>query len=203
MKLIASLTSPYARKVRIVLQEKRIDCPLTVELPWEPDTTVPQFNPLGKVPVLVLDDGSTLYDSRVIVDYLDHISPVSQLIPKDHRQAVGVKRWEALADGICDAAASIVRERVRPEIQQSRDLIERQLGKIHRGLAALSADLGDRLWCTGEGYSLADIAVGVCLGYIDFRFAEIAWRESYPNLAKLAKKLAQRPAFVDTLPPNP
>ncbi|MBV8658989.1 MAG: glutathione S-transferase [Burkholderiales bacterium] len=202
MKLIASLTSPYARKVRIVLQEKRIDCPLTVDLPWEPDTIVPHFNPLGKVPVLLLDDGSPLYDSRVIVDYLDHISPVSQLIPKDHRQAVGVKRWEALADGICDAAAFIVRERVRPEVQQNSEIVARQLGKINRGLAALSADLGERTWCNGEGYSLADIAVGVCLGYIDFRFAEIKWRESYPNLAKLAEKLAQRPAFFDTMPPG-
>jgi len=203
MKLIASLTSPFARKVRIVLQEKRIDCPLTVELPWDADTTVPDYNPLGKVPVLVLDDGTSLFDSRVIVEYLDHISPVAQLIPKDHRQAVTVKRWEALADGVCEAAAIIVRERVRPRLQQSTEVIDRQFGKIHRGLAALAADLGERTWCNGEGYSLADIAVGVCLGYIDFRFAEITWRESYPNLAKLANKLAQRPAFVETNPPTP
>jgi len=201
MKLIASLTSPFARKVRIVLQEKRIECPLTVDIPWEANTQVPNVNPLGKVPVLVLDDGSSLYDSRVIVDYLDHVSPVSRLIPSDYRQAIQVKRWEALADGICDAAAAIFLERKRPARQQSEDWINRQQLKMERGLAALSEDLGERPWCNGESYTLADIAVGVCLGYLDLRFADIAWRESYANLARLADKLAQRPAFADTVPP--
>lgn len=200
MKLIASLTSPYARKVRIVLQEKRIECPLTVDIPWNADTKVGELNPLGKVPVLVLDDGSTLFDSRVIVEYLDHVSPVTRLIPHDYRHAVQVKRWEALADGICDAAASIFLERKRSEAQQSADWIARQEVKISRGLQALAEDLGERHWCNGESYSLADIAVGVCLGYLDLRFAHIAWRNDYPNLARLADKLAQRPAFADTVP---
>lgn len=200
MKLIASLTSPYARKVRVVLLEKRIDCPLTVDIPWNADSSVPQFNPLGKVPVLVFDDGHTLFDSRVIAEYLDNISPVTQLIPKDTRQAMAVKRWEALADGICDAAASIFLERKRPETQRSEAWIERQQAKIDRGLAALSADLGERGWCNGESYSLADIAVGCCLGYLDFRFEQIDWRASYPNLARLAGKLATRPSFAETVP---
>ncbi|GAB3243974.1 glutathione S-transferase [Chitinimonas naiadis] len=202
MKLIASLTSPYARKVRIVLHEKKIECPLTVDSPWEENTLVPQVNPLGKVPVLVLDDGSTLFDSRVIVDYLDHVSPVGRLIPSEHRQAVQVKRWEALADGICDAAVAIVVERRRPAAQQSPDWIKRQQGKVDAGLQALAEDLHQRSWCNGESYGLADIAVGVCLGYLDFRFAEIDWRGQYPNLAKLAERLAQRPAFADTVPPT-
>lgn len=200
MKLIASLTSPYARKVRVVLLEKRIDCPLTVDIPWNADSNVVQFNPLGKVPVLVFDDGHTLFDSRVIAEYLDNISPVTQLIPKDTRQAMAVKRWEALADGICDAAASIFLERKRPETQRSEAWIERQQAKIDRGLAALSADLGERGWCNGESYSLADIAVGCCLGYLDFRFEQIDWRASYPNLARLAGKLATRPSFAETVP---
>ncbi|QDQ27812.1 glutathione S-transferase [Chitinimonas arctica] len=199
MKLIASLTSPYARKVRIVLQEKRIECPLTVDIPWNVDTQVPTVNPLGKVPVLILDDGSTLFDSRVIVEYLDHISPVAKLIPNDHRQAVQVKRWEALADGISDAAATIFVERKRPSAQQSPEWIDRQMAKIERGLQTLSDDLGERAWCV-ESYTLADIAVGSCLGYLDLRFAEIDWRVQYPNLAKLADKLAQRPAFAETMP---
>lgn len=202
MKLIASLTSPFARKVRIVLQEKRIDCPLTVDIPWNADSQVAQFNPLGKVPVLVLDDGSTLFDSRVIVDYLDHVSPVSKLIPNDHRQAVAVKRWEALADGVGDAAAACFLERKRPAAQQSQEWIDRQLAKIDLGLKAMATELGERHWCNGEGYTLADIAVGCCLGYLDLRFASINWRGDYPNLAKLADKLAQRPAFADTVPPQ-
>ena len=202
MKLIASLTSPYARKVRIVLQEKRIECALVIDVPWDADTEVPSFNPLGKVPALVLDDGSTLFDSRVIVEYLDHISPVSQLIPKEHRQAVAVKRWEALADGICDAAAACFLERKRPTRQQSADWLTRHLAKVERGLQMLSEELGERNWCNGEGYTLADIAVGVCLGYIDLRFPQNPWRELYPNLVRLAEKLGQRAAFADTIPPQ-
>src|SRR6202166_4942750 len=114
MKLLASQTSPYARKVRIAIAEKKIECDLVEESPWTPDTTVPNYNPLGKVPVLVLDDGTTLFDSRVIVEYLDTVSPVSRLIPEPNRQRIVVKRWEALADGICDAAAAVVLERKRP-----------------------------------------------------------------------------------------
>ena len=116
MKLIASLTSPFARKTRIVLAEKRIDYDLTVDVPWNADTQVPEYNPLGKIPVLVMDDGSTLYDSRVIVEYVDTLSPVSRLIPDGNREKIQVKRWEALADGVCDAAATIFLEKKRAEI---------------------------------------------------------------------------------------
>lgn len=201
MKLIASLTSPYARKVRIVLAEKKIDCPLQLDIPWESTSTVADFNPLGKVPVLLMDDGSSLYDSRVIAEYLDTISPVSRLLPQDRRQLVETRRFEALADGICDAAASIVVERRRPAAQQSQEWIDRQQGKIDRGLAALASMLGDRHWCNGEGYSLADIATGCMLGYLDFRFAELAWRDHYPNLERLYDKLSAQASFADTVPP--
>lgn len=201
MKLIASLTSPYARKVRIVLAEKKIDCPLQLDIPWESTSIVADFNPLGKVPVLLMDDGSSLYDSRVIAEYLDTISPVSRLLPQDRRQLVETRRFEALADGICDAAASIVVERRRPAAQQSQEWIDRQQGKIDRGLAALSGMLGDRHWCNGEGYSLADIATGCMLGYLDFRFAELAWRDLYPNLERLYDKLSAQASFADTVPP--
>ncbi len=202
MKLIASLTSPYARKVRIVLAEKKIDCPLEEENPWAADTQVPEYNPLGKVPVLELDDGMTLFDSRVIVEYLDNISPVSRLFPDGNRQSILVRRWEALADGIIDAAVSIVLENRRPEGQVNSDIIARQMTKIERGLAALSHDLGEGLWCHGEGYSLADIATGCCLAYLDFRFPQIVWRDNYPNLATLLAKLETRQSFMDTKPPQ-
>lgn len=201
MKLIASLTSPYARKVRIVLAEKKIDCPLQLDIPWESTSTVADFNPLGKVPVLLMDDGSSLYDSRVIVEYLDAISPVSRLLPQDRRLLVETRRFEALADGICDAAANIVVERRRPAVQQSQEWVERQQGKIDRGLAALSAMLGERHWCNGEGYSLADIATGCMLGYLDFRFADLQWRDLYPNLERLYDKLSAQASFADTVPP--
>lgn len=200
MKLIASLTSPFARKTRIVLAEKRIDYDLTVDVPWNADTQVPEYNPLGKIPVLVMDDGSTLYDSRVIVEYVDTLSPVSRLIPDGNREKIQVKRWEALADGVCDAAATIFLEKKRVESNQSADWIVRQESKIRRGLAAMSLELAEKNWCHGEFYSLADIAVGCALGYLDLRFAQIDWRSTHPNLQKLADKLAQRQAFKDTVP---
>jgi len=201
MKLIASLTSPYARKVRIVLAEKKIECDLVEESPWSAETSVQQYNPLGKVPVLVLDDGSPLFDSRVIVQYLDTVSPVSRLIPEAGRQRIAVKRWEALADGICDAASAIVIERRRPAKQQSREWIDRQGGKVELALKELASDLGERGWCNGEAYSLADIATGCALGYLDLRHPDVDWRSAYPNLVKLAEKLAKRPSFAETLPP--
>ena len=111
MKLIGSLTSPYVRKVRIAAMEKHIDLEFVVDVPWNPDTKVGEYNPLGKVPVLVQDDGATVFDSRVIVEYLDTVTPVSRLIPEGNRQRIAVKRWEALADGVTDSAALIFIER--------------------------------------------------------------------------------------------
>jgi glutathione S-transferase len=201
MKLYTARTSPYSRKVRVVLAEKKIECEFVDEDPWVPQTTVPQFNPLGKIPVLVLDDGTTLYDSRVIVEYLDTVSPVSRLIPEPSRQRIAVRRWEALADGICDAVLAVVRETKRPAAQQSKEWIERQVQKTRLGVAEFANELGDRAWCCGDAYTLADIATGCALGYLDLRQPAIDWRGEYPNLVKLAKKLSKRPSFADTAPP--
>jgi len=201
MKLIASLTSPYARKVRIALAEKKIECDLIEQSPWSSETTVPSYNPLGKVPVLVLDDGTTLFDSRVIVEYLDTVSPVSRLIPEPNRQRIGVRRWEALADGICDAAVAIVLENKRAAKQRDKDWLLRQQHKVDLGLQELARELGDKAWCYGEAYSLADIATGCALGYLDLRHPAIDWRGHYPNLVKLAGKLSKRPSFAETTPP--
>jgi glutathione S-transferase len=203
MKLIAALTSPYVRKVRIALAEKKIEYQLLEVSPWAPDNPVNEWSPLGKVPVLVLDDGTRLFDSRVIVEYLDTVSPVSRLIPELSRQRIAVKRWEALADGVCDAAFTIVRELKRPAQQQSKEWIERQEQKIAAGVAELARELNDKPWCNGEAYSLADIATGCALGYLDLRNAEIKWRADYSNLARLAEKLDKRPSFQDTAPPSP
>ncbi|MBY0579874.1 MAG: glutathione S-transferase [Burkholderiales bacterium] len=200
MKLLGSLTSPFVRKVRIVLAEKRVDHEFAIDSPWLEGTQVGHFNPLGKVPVLVLDDGDSLFDSRVIVEYLDTLTPVARLIPELARARIQVKRWEALADGICDAAALAVMEKRRPEEKQSGDWIERQKKKIDHGLQFLALELGEKPWCVADTYSLADIAVGCCLGYLGFRYPEMSWREDYPNLSKLDEKLMKRTAFSDTLP---
>lgn len=200
MKLIGSHSSPFARKVRVVLAEKRIEYEFVIDIPSDPASRVPQFNPLGKIPVLVTDDGTNLFDSRVIVEYLDSISPVTRLIPEPARQRIQVRRWEALADGILDACVVLVQESRRPAELQSEAVIARQKGKIERALATAAAELGDRNWCAGEGYSLADIAVGCALGFLDFRFPEIAWRAAYPNLVRHADKLFKLAPFEATVP---
>ena len=170
MKLIGILTSPYVRKTRIVLIEKKIDYEFVVTDLNSPDNIANQFNPLGKVPCLVMDDGKALYDSSVIVDYLDTATPVSRLLPDDNRGRADVKCWEALADGVMDAAILVRLESKRPTGQQSPEWIRLQTGKIHSGLKAMSSHLGNNTFCHGNTFSLADIAVGCALGWLDFPF---------------------------------
>jgi glutathione S-transferase len=202
MKLIAAPVSPYSRKVRIVLAEKRIDYEMIVDSPMDPATRVPDFNPLGKIPVLVLDDETTLFDSRVIVEYLDNANPVGRLIPDDTRERIQVRRWEALADGCTDAAIAVVMEKRRPVETQSVEWIARQEGKIDRALKAMSEDLDSRAWCTGDLYNLSDVAVGCALGYLDLRMPDLNWRKQYPNLGKLFDKLSERASFKGSAPPK-
>ena len=200
MKLIGAHASPYARKTRIVMAEKKIDYEFVVENPWEANSRVSEYNPLGKIPVLVMEDGGAVFDSRVIVEYIDTVNPVNKLIPASGRARVEVRCWEALGDGICDAAIGARLESIRPKNQQSPDWIKRNLAKVDQGLAAAARGLGDKPWCSGNAFSLADIATGVALGYLDFRFPQIEWKKQYPNLAKLAEKLAARSSFVETMP---
>jgi glutathione S-transferase len=200
MKLIASLTSPYVRKIRIVLAEKKIDCDLVLDSPWVEGNQVAVVNPLGKIPVLVLDDESTLYDSRVIAEYLDTVAPNNRLIPASGRERISVKRWEALADGVLDAAVAAFLESKRPDGERSPAWIERQRGKVNQALKVMSDDLGEQPWCHGNSLSLADIAVGCALGYVSFRLGDIRWSEQYPRLSQLYEKLMQRPAFAETVP---
>lgn len=205
MKLIGSLTSPFVRKVRIVLAEKKLDYKFEVEDVWAAETTIAASNPLGKVPCLVMEGGEAVFDSRVIVEYVDTLSPVGKLIPLSGRERVEVRTWEALADGLLDAAILARMEATwvgRTEAQRSQAWIDRQVSKVHASLKAMSQGLGDRAWCTGTHHSLADICVGCALGYLDFRFPEIDWRADHPNLARLFEKLAQRPGFADTAPPT-
>jgi glutathione S-transferase len=200
MKLITSLTSPYGRKVRVVLLEKKIPFQIQVENPWLPNSVVPTFNPLGKVPVLVLEDGVSVFDSRVIVEYLDHVSPVAHLIPSEPKSRMVVRGVEALADGVTDAAVAIFLEKKRPPEQQSADWLVLQERTLFRGLEALSEALGENPWYLGNSMTLADIACGCMLGYLVLRSPEIDWREAHPNLARLADKLATRASFKETVP---
>jgi len=200
MKLIGSHTSPFTRKVRVVLAEKKIEYEFVIDSPWLEDSTVPNINPIGKIPVLVLDDETPLFDSRVIVEYIDNVTPNNKLFPAPNRERTEVKRWEALADGLCEAAVNALLEARRPKNEQSQAWIERQHGKVTRSLEFMARELGEKSFCMGTHLSLADIAIGSALGYLSFRFPEINWQESHPNLAKLYAKLLQRPSFADTIP---
>jgi glutathione S-transferase len=205
MRLIGAPASPFVRKVRAVLAEKKLDYLFVPENVWAEDTQIHAANPLGKVPCLVMDGQEAVFDSRVIVEYLDTLSPVGKLIPPSGRDRVEVKTWEALADGLCDAALLARLERTWPgraEGERSAAWIERQMRKVDQALAAMSSGLGDKPWCAGGVHpTLADIAVGCALGYLDFRFPELDWRAEHPNLAALLDdRLMVRPSFADTLP---
>jgi glutathione S-transferase len=201
MKLIGSVTSPYVRKVRVVLAEKKLDYSFELENVWSAETVIHLSNPLGKVPCLVMEDGSAMYDSRVIAEYLDTLTPVCKLLPPNGRDRADVKVWEALSDGLLDAAVLVRLEKtLRPVEQQSPDWIARQMGKVHAGLATMSVNLGESPFCKGNHYTLADVAVGCALGWLLFRFPEIDWRTDYPNLARLFDKLSERASFKDSIP---
>ena len=200
MKLLGSITSPYTRKVRVVLAEKRIDFDLELVDVNAPDNPVIPRNPLSKIPTLVLDDGTSLFDSRVIVEFLDNASPMARLIPADKRARVAVRRWEALADGVLDAGLLVRYESLRPKKEQSAAWSAKQLGKVTRGIDLLAADLGARTWCHAERYSLADIALGCCLGWLAFRHPSIDWRGEHASLARHFERVMSRPAFADTVP---
>lgn len=203
MKLIGSTTSPYVRKVRAVMAEKKLEYTFIQEDVWANDTTISGSNPLGKVPCLVMEGAEALFDSRVIVEYLDTLSPVGKLIPAVGRERAEIKTWEALADGVMEAAILARLEATwtgRTREQRSQAWIDRQMRKCSDALKAMSLGLGDKPFCAGIHLSLADIAVGCALGYLDFRFPEFSWREDYPNLVKLHDKLMQRASFADTVP---
>ena len=201
MKLIGSVTSAYVRKARVVLAEKKLDYQFELENVWAPETTIASSNPLGKVPCLVMEDGSAMYDSRVIAEYLDTLTPVCKLLPANSRDRANVKVWEALADGVLDAAVLAYLERTwRPAGQQSQAWFDRQMGKVHGGIKVMSENLGEQPFCMGIHYTLADVAVGCTLGWLSFRFPSIDWRTPYPNLARLFDKLSERPSFKDTAP---
>ena len=201
MKLIGSNTSPYVRKVRIVMAEKKLDYQYVVEDVWANDNML-KSNPLGKVPCLVVEGVEAIFDSRVIVEYVDTLSPVGRLIPPSGRERVEVRTWEALGDGVLDAAIAARLEANWPPRGEARSQawIDRNMSRVNAALKAMARGLGEKPWCIGLHMTLADIAVGCALGYLDFRFPQIEWRSEHPNLSRLADKLGARKSFIDTVP---
>ena len=195
MKVLGHDGSPYVRKVRIVLEEKRIPYEYVHARGSEPASTLPEYNPLGKIPVLLTDAGKAVYDSPVIVEYLEAIQREPRLIPDEIEARIDVKRWEALGDGIVDATVLASHD---TEKRQSDEWHAKQRLKIDRGLAAMEKDLGNGEFCYGGRFGLADIAAGYALGYLDAALPQVAWRDTHPNLAKLAERLARRESFTRT-----
>lgn len=198
LTLAGLLPSPFVRKVCVVLAEKNVEYQMRVDGASWPNSRIPEYNPLGKIPVLLLDESRTLFDSRVIVEYIDGIKPEPRLIPEDFLERIDVRRWEALADGVCDAAVAIVGENRRVENERSPSFIQKQIGKIDRGIAEMARLLGDNRYCNGNAITLADLAVGVALAYVDYRLPELSWRSEHPALARVADALQERPSFQRT-----
>jgi glutathione S-transferase len=200
MKLIIANPSPYARKARVALIEKNIACDIVIDNPWLSASKVADANPLGKVPALVLDDGTVVHDSKVIVEYLEILGVSPAVIPTDPHLRVEHKQIEAIADGICDAVVLISLEGTRPAHKRSSDWIERQRRKIVAGVAELSRLLGDAGSFTEFGFGLAEIATICALDYLDFRYPQYDWRAAAPNLCALHERLSARQSFAGTKP---
>lgn len=200
MRLVIATPSPFARKVRVALLEKRIPFETIIENPWLPDTRIGASNPLGKVPALLLDDGVVLHDSKVIVEYLETLGRPPALIPAEPAERILHRQIEAIADGVCDACVLIVLERARPLPQQSGEWIARQRRKVEQGTAELSRRLGDRGRFGSVELGLAEIATGCALGYLGLRLPEFDWAARHPNLAGLLERLSARSSFAQTVP---
>jgi glutathione S-transferase len=198
MQLYLSFTSPYARKVRIALLEKGIAFDV-IDVATSTDQPN-QHNPLGKVPTLILDDGTALFDSVVIVEYLDLVHPAPQLIPSAPRERALVRRWEALADGICDVLVPAVLEQRRPAERQDPAYLAKLEGKVSASLALLERGLEGKRYLHDDEFGLADIAVCAALGYVNLR--RPAMLDGFAEIARYVAFLLTRHSLQSTLPPN-
>lgn len=202
MKLYGSETSPYVRKVRVLVEEKSIPCEFVVEDPWQTSPRLLAINPIGKVPVLELDDGTTLFDSLLVMEFLDRINnPAGDMLPAAGEVRWQVLRWHALAHGIIDACVVQVLESRRPEDKRMADRAARELARIGRILDGAAAEVPGPGALVGGRLTLADLMFGVALQYIDFRIPH-DWRSTRPRLAAWLADVAVRPAFTRTLPPG-
>ena len=199
LRLISATPSPYARKVRIALAEKGLPFELLTEVPWDSTTLTPNYNPLEKLPVLLLQDGSSVYESSFILQYLELTYPQHPLLPSDVEGILAARRFEVLCDGICDAIVLTFFERLRKDAASS-EWLARQRRKIDGGLKEVARLAGHRTWTVGDVFGLGDIATGTMLGYMLLRFPELQWRAQYPNLAALSERLEQRASFKSSIP---
>jgi glutathione S-transferase len=197
-RLISATPSPYARKVRIALIEKAIPFQLETEVPWHSDTRTKLHNPLEKLPVLIAEDGTSVFESRYVLEWIETKHPMPPLAPRDPNELLTMKRYEIIADAVCDAFVLIFFENTREH--PSPEWGARQQRKVDGGLSELARSIGDRSYCVGNELTYADIAVGSLLGWLKVRWAEGTWERDFPNLARYAQHLEQRPSFKSTVP---
>ncbi len=199
LKLISATHSPYARKVRIALAKKGLPFELMTEVPWDRTTSTPKHNPLEKLPVLILEDGSSVYESNFILQYLEPKYPQPPL-PADVDGVIAARRLEVLCDGICDAVVLSFFEQMRSAEGRSLHWLDRQRRKIEGGVREMARLVGDRPFAVGDEFGLGNIAVGTALGYLLVRFPEFDWRSQYPDLATFSARIEARPSFANTIP---
>lgn len=201
MKLIGSYTSPFVRKISVILLEKGLVFEFSNQSPWSEDSHVPQYNPLGKVPAFIDDAQRTWFDSAIIAEAIELRGDAPAMLPNDALQALQVRQLEKLADGISEAALTIVREQLRPGDAQSEEVLVRNRDKIRRGLDRLEAAAAEGKHLNSGTLNLADIATGCMLGYLNFRRVLPNWCVERPTLVKLAETLFKRESFARTVPP--
>ena len=198
-QLISATPSPYARKVRIALAEKGLPFELLTEVPWDTTTSTPRYNPLEKLPVLILPDGSSVYESSYILQYLELKHPQVPLLPDDVDGKLLARKLEVLCDGVCDAVVLSLFEKMRAG-GGSPEWLARQRRKIEGGVAEMAKIVGEGTWAVGDRFSLGDIAVGTAVGYMSVRFQDMPWRTLYPALARFSDRLELRPSFKNSVP---
>ena len=199
MKLLIATPSPFARKVRVFLREEKIACEELITNPWSQDDPIGKHNPLGKIPILMTDDGETIFDSSLIVEYLQNRQPEQSLLPETRQGQLYAKQIEKIADGICDAAVLTFLESHRPINLQSHSWISRQEKKIRRGLTFLNEELNGKEFFALDKFTVGDISVGCTLSYLDLRLPHLPWRDDHTNLKIFCSSIEKRQSFRETI----
>lgn len=206
MKLINNGPSPFGRKVMIALREKGIPFELEWDIPWHEDTTVPQYNPLEQLPILVSDSGEFVYESSHILAWLEWRYPTPPLVPADPAAVIRMRLFQVLSVGVMDAIVRINFELARPPAHHSSAWLARQKRKLVGGTREIARLLGDGEFAVGGSLSHADLEIGSVYGHLDFLTRSIPelgqifendlpWRRSYPNLSRYIDRLEERPSF--------
>ncbi len=200
LKLLSATPSPFARKVRVVLLEKNIPFELKTINPWNMNADIERFNPLGKIPVLITANNETIYDSKFIIEWIEHNYPDPAVFPTDAKTKFKAQQIQVIADGICEALILLFIENMRPEPQQSKPWSERQIKKISNGLQALEQQISNDEFCVDNTFGIADISVVSAVDYLSLRFKTYEWRNKFTRISKFVARQSARQSFIETMP---